>query len=76
MYGLYEATKDALDMPNDQVVVAAPFSPALTRENINDAIEYAGLRSWHFIDHFYFLGPLGESRAVFASNGDGLCPTP
>jgi len=76
MSRLYEATRAALDMPNDHVVVTAPFFPALTREDANDAIEYAELRSWHVGDTPTYPGPLGESRAVFAANGDGLCPTP
>lgn len=72
---LYKATQSALPAyPMDRVVVTTPLLPALTSADLNDAIEYAGLRSW-LVYSFPYPKILSESRAVFAANGNGLCKT-
>ncbi|KAI9857448.1 MAG: hypothetical protein M1813_008198 [Trichoglossum hirsutum] len=70
---LHEATRSALpSYPIDKVVITTPLLPALTSEDLNDAIEYAGLRSW-LIYSTPYPKILAESRSLFAANGNGLC---
>lgn len=56
----------------DRVVVATPQFHALTREDLQDAIEYAGLRSWLECPIPYptiFYSP----NTAYAANERGLC---
>lgn len=53
----------------DRVVVT---TPALTREDVEDAIQYAGLRSW--LEYpLPFPAMLYSSNAAFVASGQGLC---
>lgn len=54
------------------MVVTTPKLPALPLQDLNDAIEYAGLKSW-LVDISIWPGILSESRAAAAANGIGLC---
>ena len=69
---LRQATEQQLVVSLDRVVITAPQFPGLTREDLADAIEYAGLRSW-----LEFLLPyptmLYVLNAAYAGNGHGLC---
>lgn len=56
----------------DRISLALPLFPGLTHHDINEAIEYAGLRSWHVFEIPY-PRVLSESRAAFGANGYGLC---
>lgn len=57
-----------------RVVVTSPLVPSLSQEDLNDALEFAGLRSW-----LVYRSPspkrLSESKAIYAANGYGLCHT-
>lgn len=59
---------------SERIVVTAPLLPAVTQEDINDAIEYAGLQSWLTLP-FPYPRRLSEARAAFGANGNGLCQT-
>jgi hypothetical protein len=56
----------------DRIVVTTPNFVALTQEDINDAIEYAGLRSW-LVYRIPYPGRISEASAAFGANGNGLC---
>jgi hypothetical protein len=56
----------------DRVVVSTPLLPALTKEDINDAIEFAGMRTWLLAEAVY-PKKLSETRAHYAGQGGGLC---
>lgn len=56
----------------DRVVMTAPPFPALTQQDINDAMEYAGLQSWLTLP-FPYPRRLSSSRAAFGAHGHGLC---
>ena len=70
---LKSATSTTLGQPVYRVAVTRPSMPALTLEDLDDALEHAGLLGW--------LGDSGgsqpkhvvESQAAFAGNGHGLC---
>ena len=70
---LKSATSTALGQPVYSVAVTRPSIPAVTLEDLDDALEHAGLVGW--------LGDSGgsqprhvvESQAAFAGNGHGLC---
>ena len=49
-----------------------PDLPALIREDLHDAIEYAGLRSW-LIYPIPYPSMLYTANAAFAGSGRGLC---
>lgn len=76
---LKNATEAKLGIKLDKIVLAHPRFPALTAEDIGDAIEHAGLQSWlHLATH----GPgseldppiqLGENRAALAAHGIRTC---
>jgi hypothetical protein len=59
------------------VAVTRPPLPGLTEEDFNDALEYAGLRSWLIPPPESQAGLyptcLAEAHAVLAVNGNGLC---
>jgi len=67
------AATEALAEPIDHVAVTRPAIPAITKLDLDDALEHAGLRGW--------LGDSGgsqpkhvfESQASFAGNNHGLC---
>lgn len=67
------ATVEALSQPIDRVAVTRPSIPALTREDLDDALEYAGLRGWVGDSRGYQPHHVVESQAAFAGNGYGLC---
>jgi hypothetical protein len=55
-----------------RVVVTTPQFPGLTREDLEDAIEYAGLKSW--LEYpLPYPWMLYAQNAAFAANGRGLC---
>jgi len=65
------------ESPLDRVAVTrAPLS-GLREEDFDDALEYAGLRSWLISPPESQAGlyptRLAEAHAVFAANGNGLC---
>lgn len=70
--GLKTATETQLGVSLDRVVVTTPRLEALTSEDINDALEYVGLRSW-LIYPLPYPTRISEVNAAFAANGDGLC---
>jgi hypothetical protein len=65
------------ESPLDRVVVTRPALSGLTGEDLSDALEYAGLRSWLISPRKRKAGlyptDLTEAHAVFAANGNGLC---
>ncbi|KAL4916200.1 hypothetical protein BDW62DRAFT_186605 [Aspergillus aurantiobrunneus] len=67
-----KGTLNETETDSDTVVVSAPLFPALTQEDLNDALEYTGLRSWLTLPIPY-PQRLSESRAAFGANGFGLC---
>lgn len=70
--GLKEATERELSQSLSHVAVSAPSLPSLTPEDINDALDYLGLRSW--MDDSPFYPPrIVEADAVYAAYGNGLC---
>jgi hypothetical protein len=54
------------------VAVTSPWLAALTPEDLEDGINYAGLRSW-LSRPVWYPRQLIESHTVFAGNGNGLC---
>ena len=56
----------------DRIIVTTPQFPGLTREDLNDAIEYAGLRSWQEY-RLPYPTMLYSSNAAYAASGRGLC---
>jgi hypothetical protein len=67
---LKTATEEEIKRSMDRVVVAVPLLPALTDEDIDDALEYSRLRT---IMINGVTSRLGEADALFAANGKGLC---
>ena len=65
-------TEAKLNQTIDKVVVTTPFFPALTDKDLNDALEYAGLRSW-LVYPLPYPKMIYTSNAAFAGNGQGLC---
>jgi hypothetical protein len=56
----------------NRVVVTAPQFPGLTREDLEDAVEHAGLKSW--LEYMIpYPQMLYAPNAAFAANGRGLC---
>ncbi len=76
---LKDATEEALGggQPIHRVAVSLPSIPALTPEDLADALAHAGLRSWLNRDTPRDYAPrhVAQSRAVFAGHGHGLCAT-
>ena len=67
------ATSALLHLPSiGKVVVAAPLLEAITGENLNDAIEYAGMSHW-LDEEIRWPKYFGEMRAAHASNGLAIC---
>jgi hypothetical protein len=54
-------------------VTAIPYLPGLTREDLEDAMEYAGLK---MLRSYNFYGDVNEVRAAYAGLGNGLCHEP
>lgn len=69
---LRTAAEHHLGSPLDRVVVTAPQFPALTSQDIKDAIENAGLRSW-LVYPFPYPAQLYTLNAAYAANGRGQC---
>jgi hypothetical protein len=69
---LRNATEAHLNQTLSRVVVATPQFPGLTREDVEDAVEYAGLRSWLEYPILY-PGMLHSPNAAFAASSRGLC---
>lgn len=69
---LRQATEQHLGTPLPRVVVTAPSFPALTQEDLADAISHAGLSSWLELP-FPFPSKLYSVNAAYAGNGHGLC---
>ena len=69
---LATATKQHLNLPLEKVVVTTPGFPALSSEDLNDAIEYAGLESW-LTYPLPYPEMLYTQNAAYAGNGMGLC---
>lgn len=69
---LKAAAEKQLSTPIDRVIVTSPGFEALTTEDLNDALEYAGLRSW-LIYPLPYPTRISEANAAFAANGNGLC---
>jgi hypothetical protein len=67
------ATTEALAQPIDHVAVTRPSIPALTQEDLDDALEYAGLRGWLGDSRGFQPKHVVESQAAFTGNGHGLC---
>lgn len=79
---LKDATKAAVadhHLPSrgriDHVALTHPSIPALAREDVDDALEYAGLRGWLGDSSGFQPRHIAESQAAFAGNGHGLCPS-
>jgi len=69
---LQAVTEAQLQQTLDRVVVTTPQFPGLTREDLQDAIEYAGLRSW--LEYpLPYPTMLYAPNAAYAANGHGLC---
>lgn len=66
------AAENQLSTSIDRVVVTTPRFEALTTEDLNDALEYLGLRSW-LIYPLPYPTQISEANAAFAANGNGLC---
>jgi len=65
-------TEKHLSMTLDKVAIAIPRLDGLTREDINDALEYAGLQSWigeEDTNRWW----TSEATAAFGEYGNGLC---
>jgi len=69
---LRAVTEAQLEQTLDRVVVTTPQFPGLIREDLQDAIEYAGLRSWLDYPLPYPI-MLHTPNAAYAANGHGLC---
>ena len=54
-------------------VAARPKLPGITVEDLDDAMQYAGLRS---LRAYNYLGDVSETSAAFAGMGYGLCSKP
>lgn len=66
------AAENQLSASIDRVVVTTPRFEALTSEDLNDALEHSGLRSW-LIYSLPYPTRISEANAAFAANGNGLC---
>ncbi|KAK4035326.1 hypothetical protein C8A01DRAFT_38228 [Parachaetomium inaequale] len=76
LISLKAATVSALGgQPVDRVAVTGPSTPALINQDLHDALEHAGLRSWLGDGSRYQPRRIAQCRAVFAGNGHGLCPS-
>lgn len=67
------STTEALSQPVDHVAVTRPSIAASTQEDLDDAMEYAGLHGWVGDSRGYQPHHVVESQAAFAGNGNGLC---
>jgi hypothetical protein len=69
---LRDKVETRLNCPLDRVVVTTPQFPGFTQEDLEDAIENAGLRSW--LEYpLPYPTMLYAPNAAFAANGQGLC---
>ncbi|KAI9867546.1 MAG: hypothetical protein M1813_008345 [Trichoglossum hirsutum] len=67
---LRSASEENLRRSISAAVAARPHLPGLTPEDLNDAMEYAGLRNLRAYNYF---GDVSETSAAFAGMGQGLC---
>lgn len=73
------ATEAKLGIRLDKIVLAQPRFPALTAEDMGDAIEHAGLQSWLHLaaygstSEYHPPIQLSENRAALAAHGIRLC---
>jgi len=59
---------------HNKVVVSSPYIPSLPIWDLNDAIEYAGLKSWLLTDgRGLYPGILSTGKAASGGWGIGLC---
>lgn len=70
---LKDTTERELSQPLKHVAITTPYMPALTPEDLNDALEYAGLEPWKGLD---YPRRIVEADAAYAANGYGLCNNP
>jgi hypothetical protein len=57
----------------EHIVVSTPLFLGLVVDDLNEAIDYAGFKSWQNYDNHAYPGIFPESNAVFAGLGEGLC---
>lgn len=69
---LKDATETILGQPIDRVAFTSPSLAGLVTDDVNDALEFLGLRSW-IDDSDYYPDHILEADAVYAANGYGLC---
>lgn len=69
---LKNATEAILGQPIDRVAFTSPSLAGLMTDDVNDALEFLGLRSW-IDDSDYYPDHILEADAVYAANGYGLC---
>src|SRR5947209_96629 len=67
---LRAAVEQHLGHPISTAVIARPNLPGLPREDLEDAMEYAGLRTLH---SYYSFGDISETAAAAAGMSLGLC---
>jgi hypothetical protein len=69
---LRDEVESRLNHTIDKVVVTTPQFPGLTKEDLEDAIQYAGLKSW--LEYpLPYPTMLHAQNAALAGNGQGLC---
>lgn len=65
--------KTHLGQAINAAVTTIPHLPGLTREDLEDAMEYAGLK---MLRGYNFFGDVDHVRATYAALGNGLCHNP
>jgi hypothetical protein len=65
--------EESLGHSINATVAATPPLPGLTEEDLDDAMEYAGLK---LVRRYNFYGPVHEAAAAIAGAGHGLCADP
>jgi len=70
---LRHVTELRLDQNMTAAVTAIPYLPGLTREDLEDAMEYAGLK---MLRGYNLYRDLNEVQAAYAGLGNGLCHEP
>lgn len=71
---LKNATEAELGVGLHKIVLTHPRFPALTAEDVGEAINLAGLQSWlHVPDDYGAPNQLSENRAALAAHGLNLC---
>ena len=70
---LRNVTELHLDQKINATITAIPHLPGLTREDLEDAMEYARLK---LLQSYNFYGGVDEVSAAYAGLGNGLCHKP